>query len=140
MKRVITLDTNTPLCTTKKECGKYVLVTIDSRESTASRKNVAVDLITLWSDLLAREEVNYEIAVYPLPVGDFWISVASEPIIIPDRWNFTKTKCEKRKEVPSLDDYFKLPDTNDMAGKNIIFTLFLKTKKKRYCRRILSSK
>ncbi len=68
---------------------KHVCVTIDSREKTASRKNDATDLLSLWS---GKEHQNYQVATAALNMGDVWISTSNEPIKIPRENQLQVTK------------------------------------------------
>jgi hypothetical protein len=66
---------------------KHVCVTIDSREKTSSRKNEAVDLLTLWNSSSHNSASLggqiFQVATAALNMGDVWISASNTPIVIP---------------------------------------------------------
>lgn len=96
---------------------KHVLVTVDGREMTASRKKEAVDLVTMWKEKLTHEKVPYQLAIFPLDIGDVWISVTDEPVSIPAKYRFDNVVPASAKQLdgppemslPSLDSFFSLP-------------------------------
>lgn len=90
---------------------KNVLVVIDKREATASRKKDGIDLITLWTDYLGlhAKDVNYQIAFYPLDIGDVWITETPFPVKIPEKWAFFKQPAAPKTIDIDLDDYFQMP-------------------------------
>jgi len=90
---------------------KHVLVIVDKREGTASRKNDATDLMTLWEQ---EPNVIYQLAAYPLDIGDIWISVSEDgPFHIPLEWQFSKSTAEH--PPLAMDDFFQMPALDQCA-------------------------
>lgn len=63
-----------------KMLTRHILAIVDSREMTAGRKRVARDLITCWQD---HPDVNYQVVLWPLDIGDVWICESTTPWSIP---------------------------------------------------------
>lgn len=120
---------------------KHVLVVIDNQEMSASRKNDATDLVTLWRDKVAsvinvqdpqgESRVNYQIATSTLPVGDVWICVSDEPFFVPHKnrlpwFPYPTPSCEigsttknaAEEDLLDLDLYTASGEFNAMTTTN----------------------
>jgi len=90
---------------------KHVLVIVDKREGTASRKKDATDLLTLWSQ--NDDDTIYQLAVYPLDIGDVWLCTSDTgPFDIPPEWQFEQEPVmptDAHTHAPTLDDFFQMP-------------------------------
>lgn len=96
--------------------AKHVLVIVDKREGTASRKKDATDLMTLWQDKLD-DSVNYQLATYPLDIGDIWICTSENgPFNIPPEWAFAPDVPESQVAPPTMDDFFQPPSASSLNG------------------------
>lgn len=66
--------------------GHHVLVIIDSREMTASRKNDAQDLVTLWKKAATATTIaaaTVQVVLFPLDIGDVWFCESAQPFSVP---------------------------------------------------------
>jgi len=94
---------------------KHVLVIVDKREGTASRKKDATDLMTLWKNLTTEGgNLKYQLATYPLPIGDVWVCSSDiGPFYVPTAWQFPPpaetNSCGIVKTEETLDNFFQLP-------------------------------
>lgn len=103
----------------------YVLVVVDQREGTASRKTSGSDLLTLWSTTLDQGPVQYQLATYPLDIGDVWFCKSDRPFHVPEKWQFPPKlpKAPQEKEAPEeTGDLFQLPqlETGDQLDMVVV--------------------